>query len=122
MINTYESLKESVKKVVTLFMFDSFGFPISMQGQLVSVDYNRNEQFNLEKIIVKIDPIIDDIKVIEIRERQKFIIWEGCVHPDTDQYKISVGSDMRQSYFCFDKRYMIDGLDSVEKEPIIKRF
>jgi hypothetical protein len=29
---------------------------------------------------------------------------------------------MRQSYFCFDKRYMIDGLDSVEKEPIIKRF
>lgn len=117
-------LEESKSERITLLMLGEFGFPAVSNTTVHEVKIGSYAQY--DEAIFLIHRPARKRKYFRkvILPYQSFVIWEGWEKVDTDMYKPGVvrnGMVMQESkYSSFDKRYLLDSLNSVKKAPLVK--
>lgn len=110
-------------KKYTIWFFNDFGFPCTMQIRLVKVEVRPYAQYPEVVVLSCVPKGKRNAWSTVIKPGQNFIVWLGWIEVKADMYVKSEitkeGYTVRESRLCFDQVYMEDAINSVEEKPIV---
>lgn len=111
----------------TLVSFSEFGFPYQIQFVLKGMRYEPYAQYKESYCMIYRQPRQRQDRMIRFYGIKQYIIWEGWVYPKTDMYGSPRVNNypegqvtVRESWQCFDARYMQRALATVSQAPFIQ--
>lgn len=127
-----ERLKELVPgKRYTLVAFGEMGFLYQIQMTLQEVRVQPYAQYPVSYCLVFVPERKRTARMVRFYDDVRFIVWDGWVYPNTEMwvsketkfYEVEGKEervDCKQSWLCFDQKYLTRAKLSVEKEPLME--
>jgi len=106
-------------KQYTIALINDFGFPSGFNFTFCGGEVKPYAQYKESLILWFKKPRQRNKRGLRFLPCKSFVIWEGFEKPDTEMFKENTGDCLKASYFGFDRQYLIDAINSVEKKPII---
>jgi hypothetical protein len=120
-----ETLNNLKGEKVTIIKFSDFGFPIAWNTTLNKAESLPYAQYNESLQIIHKPKGKRSYFRNTILPGEDILIYKGWLNIDTEKltYDIEQSENMtiqRSKYGCFDKNYMIDIMNNVKSDPIVK--
>ena len=115
--------KLKVGNLYTLFRYNDFGFPSSLQFKLTEMKIEPWAQYRQSLVLIFIPKGKRKERVIRFYGENRLAIWEGFVNPNTDIFSAPVIKDeiavQKSLDSCFSGTFMERALNSVVQKPLI---